>query len=346
MTSLASEFSLKGLTLKNRIVMPPMCQYSVATQDGRPNDWHFVHYVSRAVGGVGLILLEATAVAPDGRITNNDLGLWSDDHVATYRRLVDEVHKYGAKIGVQINHAGRKAKDAAPSVGPSAMPLPGLTPPRALTAAEAKAIVVQFQEAAARAVLAGFDTVELHGAHGYLIHQFHSPGINDRNDEYGRDLSRFGSEVIRAVRGVLPASMPLVLRISAIEYMDGGYGLEHSLKIARHYQQAGVDLFHVSSGGEAPPGALKPGNYPGYQLSFARAFKEALQVPVIAVGKLEDARLAQSVLANQEADLIAVGRGMLDDPYWALHAINQTTGSVEPPVQYERGIRPLRKSFD
>ncbi|MFK7692631.1 NADH:flavin oxidoreductase/NADH oxidase [Paenibacillus sp. HJGM_3] len=340
MAKLDAAFSLKGLELKNRIVMPPMCQYSVDAEDGTPNEWHYVHYVSRAVGGAGLIIVEMTDVEPDGRITNRDLGLWSDEQIPAYKRIVSEVHKYGTKIGIQIAHAGRKAQDAEQPVSASAIPVAGedLTPPRALTTDEVKAMVIKYKEAARRAVEAGFDTIELHGAHGYLIHQFHSPGINNRTDEYGHDLSLFGVEIIEAVRSVIPAEMPLILRISAVEYMDGGYGLEHSLEIAKKYKAAGVDVFHVSSGGEAPPGQVKPGNHPAYQVPFARAFKQALDVPVIAVGKLDDPFVAEATLANEDADLVAVGRGMLNDPYWALHAIKSVARKVDPPVQYKRGI--------
>ncbi|WP_042166421.1 NADH:flavin oxidoreductase/NADH oxidase [Paenibacillus gorillae] len=341
MAAINSPFTLKGLTLKNRIVMPPMCQYSVSAKDGIPTDWHFVHYVSRAVGGAGLIIVEMTDVEPDGRITDKDLGLWSDAHIPAFKRIVDEVHKYGAKIGVQIAHAGRKAEDAAQPVGASDVPVQGENrkAPRALSTDEVKAMVVKYKEAARRAVEAGFDTIELHGAHGYLIHQFQSPGINSRTDEYGQNYALFGVEVIEAVRSVMPADMPLILRISAIEYMDGGYDLEHSIAVAKQYRDAGVDMFHVSTGGEAPPGARKPGFHPGYQVPFARAYRKELGVPVIAVGNLDNPSLAEATLSNEDADLVAVGRGMLRDPYWALHAIQQIAGAGEPPVQYERAFR-------
>lgn len=341
MAYLDTPVAFKGLELKNKIVMPPMCQYSVDMEDGIPNDWHFVHYVSRAVGGTGLIIMEMTDVEPDGRITNRDLGLWSDEHISAFARIIDEVHKHGSKIGVQIAHAGRKAEDAAQPVGASDLPVPGeegLNPPRALTTAEVKVMVVKFKEAVRRAVAAGSDVIELHGAHGYLIHQFHSPGINNRTDEYGQDLARFGVEVIEAARSVMPKDMPLIMRISAVEYMDGGYGLEHSLAIAKRYKDAGVDIFHVSSGGEAPPGKSKPANHPGYQVPFARAYREALKLPVIAVGKLDDPHLAEATLANGDADLVAVGRSMLLDPYWALHAIKTVAHKVDVPVQYTRGV--------
>jgi 2,4-dienoyl-CoA reductase-like NADH-dependent reductase (Old Yellow Enzyme family) len=253
---------------------------------------------------------------------------------------VSEVHKYGTKIGIQIAHAGRKAMDAGQPVSSSSSPPSekGLKPSRALTTEEVKAMVIKYKDAARRAVAAGFDTIELHGAHGYLIHQFQSPGINNRTDQYGKDLSLFGVQIVQAVREVMPSDMPLIMRISAVEYMDGGYGMEHSIAIAKKYKAAGVDMFHVSSGGEGPAGKVKPGNHPGYQVPLARAYRQALEVPVIAVGKLEDPFLAEATLANDDADLVAVGRGMLNDPYWALHAIQSVVRKVDPPVQYARGI--------
>jgi NADPH2 dehydrogenase len=348
MKTIGTPFKMKGLSLKNRTVMAPMCQYSVEKEDGIPNDWHFVHYVSRAVGGTGLIIMEMTSVTPEGRITNQDLGLWDDSQIPAYQRIVSEVHKYGTKIGIQIAHAGRKAEDAVQPVGPSSVAgeaLPeetkngSLKQPRALSIDEIQEVIEQFQAAARRAVAACFDTIELHGAHGYLLHQFMSPTINNRTDEYGQDLSKFGVEVIRSVKSVMPEDMPLIMRISAIEYIDGGYGLEHSLQMAKQFKEAGVDIFHVSTGGEGIPGSLKPGNYPGYQVPFARAFKEELGLPVIAVGMLSNPQVAEATLSNGDADLIAVARGILNDPYWSLHAIKDITREVTPPIQYTRGIR-------
>ncbi|WP_323132009.1 NADH:flavin oxidoreductase/NADH oxidase [Paenibacillus silvisoli] len=345
MNRLAEPFTLKNLALKNRIVMAPMCQYSVDAKDGTPNEWHYVHYVSRAVGGTGLIIVEMTDVEPDGRITDRCLGLWSDEQIPAYRRIISEVHRHGAKIGIQIAHAGRKAEDAVEPVAPSAISFSeAYKTPRALKTEEVKELVVKFREAARRAVEAGVDTIELHGAHGYLIHQFHSPVTNKRDDEYGADRALFGVEVIEAVRSVMPAEMPLLIRVSAAEFSPGGYTVEEGIEIFRRYRDAGIDMFHVSSGGEAPLGsAPRPAIYAGYQVPFARALKDALGVPVIAVGLLDEPKLANATIAHGHADLVAVARGMLRDPYWALHAIQavEEKGSSEAaafiPRQYQRG---------
>ncbi|TYP75528.1 NADH:flavin oxidoreductase/NADH oxidase [Paenibacillus methanolicus] len=340
MSHLDQPFTLGNLTLKNRIVMPPMCQYAVEAKDGIPNEWHYVHYVSRAIGGTGLIIIEMTDVEPDGRISDYDLGLWSDEQVPAFARIIKEAQKYGAKVGIQIAHAGRKAEDAAQPVGPSALRVDeNFKVPRALTKDEVAGMVIKFADAARRAVEAGVDTIELHGAHGYLIHQFHSPAINDRTDEYGQDKARFGVEVIRAVKAQMPAGMPLIMRVSAIEYIDGGYDLSDLLPVLEQYSAAGVDAFDVSSGGEGPAGKRKPGNYPGYQVAFAREIKQALGLPVIAVGNLDDPKLAESVVASGDAELIAVGRAMLRDPYWAYNALraNGETRRGILPKPYLRG---------
>ncbi|WP_028403316.1 NADH:flavin oxidoreductase/NADH oxidase [Ectobacillus panaciterrae] len=340
MKNLFTPFSYKGLELKNRIVMPPMCQYSVTAKDGKPNDWHLFHYTSRAIGGAGFIIMEMTDIDPDGRITDFDLGIWSDEHIPAFQRIVDSVHSYGAKIGIQIGHAGRKAEDANPPVAPSAIRFnEKYRIPRELTTDEVKQMVEKFQKGVRRAVQAGVDTVEIHGAHGYLIHQFHSPLTNHREDVYGQDLSRFGVEVIQAAKAELPAGMPMIMRISAVEYVDDGYGLDYITQVCKEYQKAGVDIFHITSGGEGPIGSGgRPGIHPGYQVPFARHIKQELACPVIAVGNLDHPLLAESVLGNKDADLVAVGRGMLRDPYWALHAAETLKVKPEVPSQYLRAF--------
>lgn len=340
MKDLFTPYNFKALKLKNRIVMPPMCQYSVEQKDGIATDWHYLHYVSRAIGGTGLIIIEMTDVEPDGRITDYDLGLWSDEQIPALKRIVDACHSYGAKVGIQIAHAGRKAEDAKVPVAPSAIAFDEKsTQPRELTTSEVKGMVEKFRAAAARAVQAGFDTIQIHGAHGYLIHQFHSPLTNRREDEYGQDLTRFGREVIQAVKAEMPEDMPLSMRISAQEYVDGGYGIEESTAFAKEYQQAGVDMFDVSAGGEGPISASgRPGTHAAYQVPLARAISKALDVPTIAVGRLDDPILANAVIGNEDADLVAVGRGMLRNPHWALEAATVLGKETEIPKQYIRGF--------
>lgn len=341
MNHLFSPYNIKNLDLKNRVVMPPMCQYSVDAEDGIPTNWHQHHYVSRAIGGTGLIIMEMTDVEPDGRITNRDLGLWSDDQVGAFTKIVDEVHQHGAKIGIQIAHAGRKAEDAETPVAPSAIAFDeSYKTPRALETKEVKEMVEKFRLSVRRAVQAGFDVIELHGAHGYLIHQFTSPFTNKRDDEYGKDLTKFGVEIIKAAKSEMPADMPLIMRISAKEYVDGGYGIEESIEFSKVFKEAGVDMFHVSSGGEGPIGADgRPGTHANYQTPLAREIKKALNVPVIAVGRLEDPILANSIIGNEEADLVAVGRGMLRHPYWTLEASKTLNKQIELPKQYELAFK-------
>lgn len=340
MNHLYTPYHIKGLELKNRIVMPPMCQYSAAGRDGIATDWHYVHYVSRAVGGAGLVIIEMTDVEQDGRITDFDLGLWMDEQIPALARIIEACHRHGAKVGIQVAHAGRKALDAATPVAPSAIPFNDKSKiPRALSTDEVKQMVEKYRLAVRRAVKAGVDTVELHGAHGYLIHQFHSPITNQRTDEYGKDITKFGVEVAGAAKSEIPSDMPLIMRISAKEYVEGGYGIQHSIEFTKKYRKAGVDMFHVSSGGEGPIGSDGgPGIHAGYQVPLAREIKQALNIPVIAVGRLEEPALANSVIGNGEADLVAVGRGMLRNPYWALRAAVELNIEAAVPKQYERGF--------
>ena len=340
MNNLFTPYEKKGLKLKNRIVLPPMCQYSVDKKDGIATDWHFVHYVSRAIGGTGLIIIEMTDVEPDGRISDYDLGLWCDEQIEPLKRIVDECHKYGAKVAIQIAHAGRKAEDAEVPVAPSAIPFDSKSKtPRALSTDEVKGMVEKFRLAVKRAVKAGFDAIEIHGAHGYLIHQFHSPLTNKRTDEYGEDLTKFGSDIIKAAKSEIPNDMPLIMRLSAVEYVEGGYGIEEAINIAKVYKEAGVDIFHISSGGEGPIGSSgKVGTHAAYQVPFARAIKENLNTDVIAVGVLDEPELANSIIGNEDSDLVAIGRAMFRNPYWPLEAAMTLNMKTQVPKQYMRGF--------
>lgn len=346
---LFTPFTIKNLELKNRVVMPPMCQYSAT--DGVPNDWHFVHYTSRAIGGVGLIIVEMTNVAPNGRISPNCLGLWNDEQEAQFKRIVDSVHAHGAKIGIQIAHAGRKAQDEPNAVAPSSIHYgeldyagQNLITPRELTTEEVKELVVAFQNSVKRAVAAGFDTIELHAAHGYLIHQFYSPKSNKRTDEYGKDPMLFGEQVIKAAKEVMPVDMPLIVRISAQEYGKDGFDSDYGVEVAKRFAAAGADMLDISGGGD---GVLYAGNHPefyaGYQVYLAEKVKKATGLPVIAVGMLDDPAVADHVLGLENADLVAVGRALLRDPYWVLNAqYNQNAANSNEmqfvPMQYQRGF--------
>ncbi|MDO4232739.1 MAG: NADH:flavin oxidoreductase/NADH oxidase, partial [Lautropia sp.] len=341
---LTQPFSIKDLALKNRVVMPPMCQYQAT--DGVPNDWHHVHYVSRAVGGVGLIIVEMTNVAPNGRISPNCLGLWNDEQAEAFRRIVDGVHAQGAKIAIQIAHAGRKALGTDDVVSASACgAFDGSAdagdgkwsyqPPRELSADEIRGVVQAFQDAVRRAVAVGFDAIELHGAHGYLIHQFYSPKTNYRTDSWGHDRALFGVQVIEAAKAVMPAGMPLLVRISAQEYGANGFDSAYGCEIARRFAQAGADVIHVSGGGDGPSDpAHMPVLTAGYQVYLARAVKDATRLPVIAVGNLEDPAVADHVLGVGDADLVSVGRGLLRDPYWLLNAQYRQNGVDAKPMAF------------
>ncbi|MEW9668836.1 NADH:flavin oxidoreductase/NADH oxidase [Ammoniphilus sp. 3BR4] len=338
MSKLLEPFVLKNLELKNRIVMPPMCQYSALEKDGMPTEWHYVHYTSRAIGGTGLIIIEMTNVEDRGRISDQCLGIWSDEHIPAFRQIIEECHKYGAKVAIQIGHAGRKAQDAPLPVSCSPIAFnERFTMPHELTTKEVEKMVKSFQAGVARAIQAGVDTVELHGAHGYLIHQFSSAYTNKRSDKYGQDKFLFGEEVIRAAKDVMPKDMPLIMRISAAEYVDGGYQVDYAVEMAKRYRNAGVDLFHISSGGEGPIGSSgRPGAHPGYQVPLAERIRREADVPVIAVGRLDSAQLAESIIGNNQADLVAVGRGMLRNPFWANEASLLLEGKPLTPKAYER----------
>ncbi len=324
---LNTPFTVKKLTLKNRIVMPPMCQYQAT--DGVPNDWHFVHYVSRAVGGVGLIIVEMTNIAPNGRISPNCLGLWNDEQKDQFKRIVDAVHAQNGKIAIQIAHAGRKALGTSDVVSCSPIKYDGANEamekwqyqtPRELSKDEIIEIIEKFKQSTQRAIAAGFDAIEIHAAHGYLIHQFCSPKSNHRTDEYGQDKLLFAEQVIEAVKSVMPSDMPLIVRFSAQEYGKDGYDVEYGRKLAKCFADAGADVLDVSGGGD---GQLDPAHTPefhaGYQVYLAQSIRKITNLPIITVGMLEDPYVADYVLSTKDADLIGIGRGLLRDPYWALH---------------------------
>jgi 2,4-dienoyl-CoA reductase-like NADH-dependent reductase (Old Yellow Enzyme family) len=334
--------------------MSPMCQYS--SDDGLANDWHLVHLGSRAVGGAGLVMTEATAVEARGRISPADLGIWADEHVAGLARVTAFIKKQGAVPGIQLAHAGRKANTARPwdgggalaiaapgwqPVAPSAVPFRSGDPaPMALSQADLRAIAEAFVAAARRALQAGFEVVEIHAAHGYLLHQFLSPLSNRRTDGYGGTLDgrlRLALEVIEAVREVWPPALPLLLRISAQDWAEGGWQVAESAELARRAKALGVDLVDVSSGGVVPGARVVVG--PGYQVPFAATIRAEAAVMTGAVGLITDARQADAIVRAGQADLVLLARELLRDPYWPLHAARTLGVDARPPVQYERAFR-------
>ncbi|MEC2074272.1 oxidoreductase [Alkalihalophilus marmarensis] len=331
---LIDKYKYKNLELKNRIAMAPMCQYS--SKDGFLNEWHFQHYFSRAVGGASLIYLEMTSVSQKGRSTNQDLGLWNDEHVANLKSLISKCKSYGAKVAIQLSHAGRKAEDEqytlVPSITNHSISFGNRKVQKELSQSDIKCIIREFTNAAKRAVEAGVDMIEIHGAHGYLIHQFHSPITNRREDEYGKVLSKFGTEIIQSIRDEIPKDIMMSMRLSATEYIKGGYDINHIINVAKEYRNAGVDIFSISSGGES----TFPVDYPGHHIPFAREFRAHLDTPIIVAGRLDNPILANSVIQNRDADIVAIGRGMLRNPYWSLNAAKELNYNIDIPKQYSR----------
>jgi len=351
MAVLFEPLQLKSVALKNRIVISPMCEYS--SQDGFANDWHLVHLGSRATGGAGLIITEACAVSPEARITHQDLGIWKDEHIANLQRITQFIHQQGSVAGIQLAHAGRKASSAVPweggkqlteqedawtTVAPSAIPFKeGTTAPIALDEQGIQKIIADFTAAAKRALAAGFRLIEIHAAHGYLFHEFLSPLSNQRTDQYGGSLenrSRLLTEVVKAVKAVWPEELPLFVRISATDWVEGGWNEVESVLLAKQLKSLGVDLVDCSSGGNI--GTAKIPLRPGYQVPFAEKIKKEAGVLTGAVGLITEAQQAEAILANQQADLILIARESLRDPYWPLHAAKQLGVDVQWPVQYER----------
>ncbi|MGN6702167.1 MAG: NADH:flavin oxidoreductase/NADH oxidase [Burkholderiaceae bacterium] len=353
MSKLFSPFALGPVTLRNRIAIAPMCQYSA--EDGRATDWHMIHLGHLALSGAGLLVTEATAVSPEGRITPWDLGLYSDDTEAALRPVVQAIRKYSSiPVFVQLAHAGRKASSRKPweggqlirpdeeggwqTVAPSALPhAEGEHPPVALDAAGLDKVKRDFVASAQRVQALGLDGIELHGAHGYLLHQFLSPIANARDDRYGGSLEnrmRFPLEVFDAVRAALPDSMPVGVRISASDWVDGGWDVEQSIVFANELKRRGSAFIHVSSGGVSP--LQKIPVEPGYQVPFAAKIRAATGMPTVTVGLITEAQQAEAIVADGDADLVAFARGMLYDPRWPWHAAAELGAQVEAPPQYWR----------
>ena len=355
---LFAPLKLRELTLPNRIAVSPMCEYS--STDGFASDWHLVHLGSRAVGGAGLVMTEATAVSPEGRISPADLGIWKDEHVPALRRITEFIHSQGANAGMQLAHAGRKASMAPPwekthtvpaaeggwqAVAPSAIRFADAYPmPVELGSAGMKKIVADFAAAAKRALSAGFDVVEIHAAHGYLLHEFLSPLSNQRMDEYGGSFEnrvRFPLEVVRAVRAAWPTNLPVFVRISATDWAPESLGaswtLQESVAFARLLKEAGVDLIDVSTGGNHPAQQIPLG--PGYQVVHSETIHREAGIPTGAVGMITAPAQADQIIRNGQASLVLLAREMLRDPYWPLHAAEQLQQQVTWPIQYLRAAR-------
>ncbi|MFD5061081.1 NADH:flavin oxidoreductase/NADH oxidase [Streptomyces sp. NPDC058394] len=365
MSVLFEPCTLRSLVIPNRVWMAPMCQYSaeaVGPNAGVATDWHFAHLAARAAGGTGLILTEATAVSPEGRISPADLGIWNDTQVAALRRITSFIKGQGSIAGIQLAHAGRKASTAAPwqgggPVGPdehgwqpvAPSPLPfdeGHPVPHELTVDEIHGVVDQFREAARRALGAGFEVAEVHGAHGYLVGQFLSPHSNRRTDEYGGSFDnrvRFALQVVDAVREVWPEDLPVFFRISATDWLTEndeddreGWTVDETVRLATELQAHGVDLLDVSSGGNAPNARIATG--PGYQVPFAARVREETSLPVAAVGLITEPQQAEKIVADGQADAVLLGRELLRSPSWAQHAARELGGEVHKPAQYLRAV--------
>jgi 2,4-dienoyl-CoA reductase-like NADH-dependent reductase (Old Yellow Enzyme family) len=339
---LFAPLTLRGVTLKNRVVMSPMHTYN-ATGAGHPSDFHLVHYGARALGGVGLVIQEVTAVDPRGRIRSVDLGLWDDAHVAPLKRVVDFVHGHGAKMGVQLGHAGRKGwspdkgRGETPIVGPSPLPFASdWAVPQALQDRDLDGIVAAFVAATRRALSAGYDVVEIHSAHGYLLHQFLSPLSNQRTDAYGGSLenrARLLRRVVQEVRAAWPLDRALFVRVSATDWVPGGLDIAQTVQVARWLREDGVDLLDVSAGLNTP--AASPSG-PGYLAPFSSQVRRETGLPAGVVGFITAPELAEEIVRNGRADLVFLGRVLLRDPFWALKAARELGVNLEWPEPYRR----------
>ncbi|MDC8449652.1 MAG: NADH:flavin oxidoreductase/NADH oxidase [Nitrospira sp.] len=356
---LLSTLTIRGITLRNRIAMSPMCQY-VAT-DGLASDWHLVHLGSRAVGGAALVMVEATAVTPVGRISPGDMGIWGDQHIEPLARIAQFVHSQGAIAGIQLAHAGRKASCEPPwkggaslktsavggwtVLGPSPIPFnEGDPAPRPLDEAGINEMIAAFEAAARRAMLAGFRVIEIHAAHGYLLHEFLSPLSNRRTDHYGGSLEnrmRFLLRVAERLRQLLPAEFPLFVRISATDWVDGGWDVEQSVVLAGHLKDLGVDLIDVSSGGLVPKARIPVAK--GYQVPFARKIRDEAAIMTGAVGMITEPHHADEIVTGGDADLVFIARELLREPYWALKAQQELGEEPSWPTPYGYAVKRRTK---
>ena len=352
MAGLFDPLTIRDLTFANRAFVSPMCQYT--SHDGYANDWHFVHLGSRAVGGAGLVLTEATAVLPEGRISPQDLGIWADGHIEILSRIVSFIHEQGSVAGMQLAHAGRKASTRRPweapgkvpegeggwekVMAPSALAFTDNYPmPQALTSDGIQEVVAAFAAAARRACQAGFRVLEIHAAHGYLIHEFLSPLSNKRADDYGgsfENRTRLCLEIVAAVRSTWPKELPLFVRISSTDWIDGGWNIDESVKLAGHLKPMGVDLIDCSSGGNVPHAKIPVG--PGYQVPFAERIRHEAEIMTGAVGMITSPVQAEHIIRTEQADAVIMAREFLRDPYWALRAARELDEQIAWPVQYLR----------
>ncbi|MCU1442488.1 MAG: Oxidoreductase [Cryobacterium sp.] len=358
-SALFDPITIRGAVVRNRIWVAPMCQYSIAKKDGVPEDWHLVHLGSMAAGGAGLVTAEASAVSPEGRISDRDTGIWNDEQAKAWSRITAFIHSQGATAGIQLAHAGRKASvwpewGAArrgsmaaadggwETVSASARPFADYAPPVPLDAAGIGTVIADFAAAAHRAMEAGFDLVEIHGAHGYLLHQFLSPLSNDRTDDYGGSLenrARLLLSVVKAVRAAIGDAVPLLVRFSATDYADGGWDEEQTAIVARWAADAGADLFDISSGGNLS--GIRIPLAPGYQVPFAHFVKKTAEVRVCAVGLITTPEQAEEIVASGQADAVMLGREMLRDPHFPLRAAHELGVSLNYwPPQYVRARWP------
>lgn len=355
MSDLFSPLTQRSITFRNRIGISPMCQYS--STDGLPNDWHQTHLVSRAVGGAGLVITEAAAVEPIGRISPADAGIWNDQQAEVWSRITHQIAAHGAVPGIQLAHAGRKASTDVPwngrdyvpperggwqPVGASAIKFDEhFATPTEMTVEQIHGVRDRFVEAARRAVDAGFKLIEVHAAHGYLLHSFYSPLANHRTDAYGGSFDsriRFALETAEAVRSAVPESLPVWVRISTTDWIEGGWSVDDSVELARRLKQIGIDTIDCSSGGAAPGAKIPVG--PGYQVPAASRLRNEAGIATAAVGMITEAKQAETIVSEAKADMILIARQSLRDPYWPLHAARElgVRETCQPPVQYARGF--------